>query len=253
MKTILLRVILAFLILIFASNFSNAQSSPPDVQLKGTLFDVSGGGVGGVQVVAQLAGDAPSQRGKATSTTSGMYLLTVPQGRYHVVFHRTPFVTREFDLELVSGPSRILDLRLELERVSSSVVVTAGAEPLRIQQTIASTTVITREEIEARQAVVLPDALLYVPGIAIGRTGREGGSASIFLNGGNSSYTKVLVDGTPVNEPGNAVDFSNFALDNVDKVEIVRGAESAIYGTDAVSGVIQVISHRGTTRIPEAS
>ena len=253
MKTILLRVVLASLI--FSSNykFSNSQSSPPDAQLKGTLLDVSGGGVGGVQVIAHLAGESQAQRWKATSTTAGAYLLTLPPGRYHVVFQRAPFVSREFDLELVSGPARILDLKLELERVSSRVVVTAEAEPLQIQQTTASTTVITREEIDSRQSVSLPDALLFVPGISIGRTGPEGGSASIFLNGGNSNYTKVLVDGTPVNEPGNAVDFSNFALDNVDKVEIVRGAESAIYGTDAVSGVIQVISHRGTTRIPEAS
>ena len=253
MKTILLRVIFVSLIFISINKFSSAQSSPPDAQLKGTLLDASGGGVGGLQVVAQLANDSQSQRWKATSTTSGTYLLTLPPGRYHVEFQRAPFVKREFDLELVSGPARILDLRLELELVSSSVVVTAEAEPLQIQQTTASTTVITRDEIDSRQSVSLPDALLFVPGIAIGRTGAEGGSASIFLNGGNSSFTKVLVDGTPVNEPGNAVDFSNFTLDNVDKVEIVRGAESAIYGTDAVSGVIQVISHRGTTRVPEVS
>ncbi len=253
MKTILLRVVLASVILISIHKSSSAQFSLPDAQLKGTLLDASGGGVGGVQVIAQLAGDSQAPRWKATSTTAGTYLLTLPPGRYHVVFQRAPFVAREFDLELASAPPRILDLRLELERVSSSVVVTAEAEPLQIQQTPASVTEITREEIDARQSVTLPDALLYVPGISIGRTGPEGGTASVFLNGGNSSYTKVLVDGTPVNEPGNAVDFSNFTLDNIDKVEVVRGAESAIYGTDAVAGVIQVISHRGTTRIPEVS
>ena len=75
------------------------------------------------------------------------------------------------------------------------------------------------------------DALLFAPGIAIGRTGAEGGSASVFLNGGNSNFTKVLVDGAPINPPGGAVDFSSLTLDNIDKVEIVRGAESAIYGT----------------------
>ncbi len=62
-----------------------------------------------------------------------------------------------------------------------------------------------------------------------------------------------MVDGTAVNEPGNAVDFSNFTFDNVDKVEVVRGAESALYGTDAVSGVIQLFSHRGTTHMPAVS
>lgn len=253
MKTILLRIVFATLFFISICKNLNAQSNPSEAQLTGTLLDASGGGVGGVQVIAQLAGDAQSQRWKATSTTEGRYTLTLPPGKYHVIFQRAPFVKRELDLELVSGPARILDLRLELERVSSRVVVTAEAEPLQIQQTTASVTVVTREEIDARQSVSLPDALLYIPGISIGRTGPEGGTASVFLNGGNSSYTKVLVDGTPVNEPGNAVDFSNFTLDNVDKIEVVRGAESAIYGTDAVSGVIQVITHRGTTRIPEVS
>jgi vitamin B12 transporter len=258
MKTILIRAVIASLILISAGKFSSAQFSQtatqsPDTELRGTLLDASGGGLGGVQVVAQLTGDSQSNLWKATSTTSGEYRLMLPPGKYHVAFRRKPFVTREFDLDLSGGVARVLDLKLELERVSSSVIVTAEAEPLEVQQTTAPVTVVTREEIDARQSITLPDALLYVPGISIGRTGPEGGTASIFLNGGNSSYTKVLVDGTPVNEPGNAVDFSNFTLDNVDKVEVVRGAESAIYGTDAVAGVIQVITHRGTTRIPEAS
>jgi outer membrane cobalamin receptor len=253
MKTILLRVVIASLFFVLIGKSLNAQSNPPDAQLRGILLDASGGGVGGVHVTAQLAGDSQSHLWKATSTTAGEYALAVPPGKYHVVFQRAPFVMREFDLDLRGGPARALDLRLELERVSSSVVVTAEAEPLPIQQTTASVTVLTRADIDGRQSISLPDALLYVPGVSIGRTGPEGGTASIFLNGGNSSYTKVLVDGTPVNEPGNAVDFSNFTLDNVDKVEIIRGAESAIYGTDAVAGVIQVITHRGTTRIPEVT
>jgi len=253
MKTILLRLVIAFLLFIPIQMFLKAQSDAPDTKLKGTLLDASGGGVGGVHVTAQLAGDSQAQLWKATSTTEGVYALAVPPGKYHIVFQRAPFVTREFDLDLSSGSSRVLDLRLELERVSSRVVVTAEAEPLPIQQTTASVSILTRADFDARQSITLPDALLYVPGVAIGRTGPEGGSASVFLNGGNSNFTKVLVDGTPVNEPGNAVDFSNFTLDNVDKVEVVRGAESAIYGTDAVDGVIQVITHRGATRIPEVS
>jgi vitamin B12 transporter len=113
--------------------------------------------------------------------------------------------------------------------------------------------IISREEIDARQSVDLTSALLFVPGVAIGRTGAEGGTASVFLNGGNSNFTKVLVDGTPINPPGGAVDFSSLTLDNIDKVEIVRGAESAVYDTDAVSGVIQLFTHRGETRVPEVS
>jgi outer membrane receptor for ferrienterochelin and colicin len=97
----------------------------------------------------------------------------MPPGKYHVVFQRAPFVTREFDLGLASGPPRILDLRLELERVSSSVVVTAEAEPLQIQQTPASVTEITREEIDARQSVTLPDALCMCQGFRSTEPGRR--------------------------------------------------------------------------------
>jgi len=250
MKTFLLGV-LASLIFFSTTAIAAPQSSSPDAQLKGTLLDSSGAGVGGVQVVAQLVNQPHAHLWKATSTTDGAYSLTIPPGTYHVVFQRKPFATREFDLDLTAaGATRALDLHLYLERLSSSVVVTAQAQPLPIQQTTAPVDVITREEIAQRLAVTLPDALQTSPGVAIGRTGSEGGTASVFLNGGNSNFTKVLVDGTPVNEPGNAVDFANFTLDNVDKIEVVRGAESAVYGSDAVSGVIQIFTHRGTTRIP---
>jgi vitamin B12 transporter len=252
MRPNLLRSLAVSFFLLFLHHTAIAQTSSSDGQLKGLLFDSSGAGVGGVQITAQLSGGSQSHLWKATSTTSGGYSLVVPPGRYHVVFQRAAFVTREADFELVAGDSKTLDLQLQLERLSSSVFVTAEAAPQPLQQTAASVTTITRDEIEARQSFTLTDSLVAAPAVSVGRTGPAGGSASIFLNGGNSSFTKVLVDGTPVNEPGNAVDFSNFTLDNIDKIEIVRGAESAIYGTDAVSGVIQVISHRGATRVPEA-
>ena len=95
--------------------------------------------------------------------------------------------------------------------------------------------------------------LATLPGFSLGRTGPEGGSTSLFLDGGNSNYTKVLMDGTPVNQPGGLIDFSNFTLDNIEKIEIVHGAESALYGSDAMDGVIQIFTRRGTTRIPEVT
>ena len=233
--------------------FVFAQNNLPDAHLAGTITDSSGAGVGGVHVSAKKENEPQGNIYKATSTTDGEFTLTLPPGKYHVVLARSPFRTREYDLEVAGGETKTLDARMELERLSASVVVTAQAEPLEVQETTAPVDAITKQEMEERLFRTLPDALLTSPGIAIGRTGPEGGTASIFLEGGNSSFTKVLVDGTPVNEPGNAVDFSNFTLDNVDKVEVVRGAESAIYGTDAVAGALQVFTHRGTTRVPEVN
>ncbi len=253
MRAHTLRSLFVFAVLLVASCTAQAQSNLPDAHLSGVILDSSGGGIGGVHVTAQLDGDVHAELWKATSTTDGAYDLTLPPGRYHVTFFRSPFAGRDFVVEVRAGERHKLDLRMELERLSDRVVVTAEAEPQPDQETTAPVTVITREEIDQRQAVSLPEVLSYSPGVSLSRTGREGGTASIFLNGGNSAYTKVLVDGTPVNEPGNAVDFANFTLDNIDKVEVVRGAESAIYGTDAVAGVIQVFTHRGTTRVPEFS
>src|SRR5207245_8820098 len=97
----------------------------------------------------------------------------------------------------------------------------------------------------------LPDLPATPTGVSLARTGTIGGLATVFIDGGNSNFAKVLVDGTPVNEPGGNINFSNLTLDNVDKVEIVHGAESALYGTDAMSGVNQILRLRGSTRIPE--
>jgi vitamin B12 transporter len=253
MKTIFLRLAVLSVSLLAVCFSLQAQSQSDDAHLRGSLTDPSGAGAADVHVTAQLEGITAAPVVRTTSAADGSYSLTFPPGHYHVHISQTSFVTRDFIFDFAVGESRTLDLRLDLQRLSSSVVVTAQGEPTLAQETSSSVTGITRDEIDRRQSVPLSDLLLYTPGIAIGKTGAEGGLTSFFLNGGNSYQAKVLVDGTPVNAPGGAIDFSNFTLDNIDKVEVVRGAESAIYGTDAVSGVIQLFTHRGETRIPAFS
>jgi len=155
------------------------------------------------------------------------------------------------EISIAAGETRELQVRLALEPLSAKVVVTAQTLPLEAESSPAPATILTREEIEQRGATSLPDLLATQQGFSLGRTGAEGGSASLFLDGGNSNYTKVLVDGAPINTPGGLIDFSNFTLDNIDKIEVIHGAESALYGSDAMDGVIQIFTHRGTTRIPE--
>ncbi len=229
------------------------QSQPADAHITGQLTDPSGAGVGGVRVSAQLENTLNAPLWSATSSTDGAYALSVPPGRYRVHFSLDPFVSRDAVMGLAAGSMHTLNFRMELQTLSDKVLVTAQAEPIGAQQSSAPSTIVGRQEIEQRQAIFIPDLLIYTPGISFGRTGSNGGTASIFLEGGNSSFTKVLVDGTSINPPGGAVDFSILTTDNVDKVEVVRGAESAIYGTDAVSGVVQLFSHRGSTEIPAFS
>ncbi len=230
-----------------------AQTNSTEAQLTGKVSDLSGYGVGGVRITAHLESGFNAPVASTTSTPDGAYSLRVPPGRYRIHIQRASFVSRDFVLDLAAAENRALDVRLEIERVSENVVVTANVQPLEIDHTPAPVDLIGRQEIDQRQAVSLPDLLSTQTGIALARTGTIGGFATIFVDGGNSSFTKVLIDGTPVNLPGGDFIFSNLTLDNVDKVEIVHGAESALYGSDAMTGVIQIVSHQGSTRIPEVN
>ena len=251
MKSTLLRT--AFLLFaVVALSFSlQAQTNPPEARLSGRLTDLSGYGVGNVKITAQLEGSPNTRLWSAISSADGAYLLAVPPGRYHTHFQSSSFVARDVVLDLAAGENRTFDLGLEIERLSENVVVTANAEPLAVDHTPAPVDLIGRQEIDQRQAVSLPDLLSTQTGICLARTGPIGGLTTIFVDGGNSSFTKILIDGTPINLPGGDMNLSNLTLDNVDKVEIVHGAESALYGSDAMAAVVQIVSHQGSTHIPE--
>lgn len=255
MKTLLRSAFLGPVVLVLSISLL-AQSNSQLAHLSGTLTDSSGSGVGDVQIHAKAEGSpnsqAPnSQTWSAKSSPNGEYALDLPTGRYRVQFTRPSFARREVMVNLAPAESHTLNLRLDLEPLSSNVVVTANTQPTELAQTPAPVDIIGSQEIEQRQAVLLPDLLSTQTGISLARTGPIGGLTTIFIDGGNSSFTKVLIDGTPVNIPGGDFDFSNITLDNVDKIEVVHGAESALYGTDAMSGVVQIVSHHGTTRVPE--
>ena len=126
----------------------------------------------------------------------------------------------------------------------SPVVVTATRVPTAATVSTAATTLLSGAELRARGVTTLLDALRTVPGVALAQIGGAGSQSSLFLRGGNSNYTKVLVDGVPVNAPGGALDISTLTTDNIDRIEILRGPSSVQYGSDAMSGVVQVFTRR---------
>jgi len=123
------------------------------------------------------------------------------------------------------------------------IVVTATQVPFPAVTT--ATTVLQGESLRSRGIVHLLDALREVPGLAIVQTGSFGGRASLYTRGGESGYTRVLIDGVPANDPGGDFDFANLTTEAIDRIEVVRGPASVLYGTDAVTGVIQVFTRRG--------
>ncbi len=125
------------------------------------------------------------------------------------------------------------------------IIVTADRAPTPLSRVIAPTTVISGAELRERGVVFLQDALRQVPGAAVVSTGSYGGTTSLFLRGGESDYTKVLIDGVPVNQAGGAFNFGTLSTDNIERIEIVRGPVSVLYGSDAVTGVVNVITRQG--------
>jgi vitamin B12 transporter len=125
------------------------------------------------------------------------------------------------------------------------IVVTATRVAARTDAVPAAVTVLTGEALRAAGIRTVADALQRAPGAVVMQTGSFGGQTSLFLRGGESDYVKVLVDGVPQNQPGGSFDFANLTTDAVDRIEIVRGPVSVLYGSDAVTGVVQIFTRTG--------
>lgn len=135
-------------------------------------------------------------------------------------------------------------------QISAEVVVTANAAPTEATAVGSSVTVVTREEIAARGAASLVDLLRTVPGLEIVQGGGPGSAASVFVRGSNSSHTLVLVDGVRINTPtSGAVDFADLRADQIERIEVVRGPQSSLYGSEAMGGVIAIFTRGGSHEV----
>lgn len=141
-------------------------------------------------------------------------------------------------------------LTLTVAPVAEQIVVSATRTEAPSGQVASAVTVFDAETIERRQEPPLADLLRQAPGATVVRVGAPGSVTSLFVRGGESNYTKVLLDGIPVNEPGGAFNMSNITTENLERVEFIRGANSAIYGSDAMTGVLQLFTRRGERARP---
>jgi vitamin B12 transporter len=127
--------------------------------------------------------------------------------------------------------------------ISENVVVTATASPEEIDEVGSAVTVITRTQIEENGWRTVQEALRSVPGVDVVQSGGPGAQTSAFLRGANSVHTLVLVDGVRVNSPFfPGYDFSILSVENVERIEVVRGPFSALYGSESIGGVVHVFT-----------
>ncbi len=129
--------------------------------------------------------------------------------------------------------------------VLDPVVATATPVPVSASALGRHASLLDGEQLRAEGVVDVVDALRSVSGVTIVRTGSFGAVSSIFLRGGESDYVRVLLDGVALNQPGGAIDLSGLTMENVDRIEIVKGPASGLYGSDAVAGVIQIFTRGG--------
>lgn len=128
-----------------------------------------------------------------------------------------------------------------------TIEITAARTPLSVVDIASNVTIISAEDIEKRQTFSLPDLLNTLPGIAVARAGSVGGQAQLRLRGGEANQTLVLIDGVQINDPsaGDEVQFELLSTTEIERIELIRGPLSAVWGSDAVSGVINIITKKG--------
>jgi outer membrane cobalamin receptor len=188
--------------------------------------------------------------GPAGTTT----LVTGPDGRfaasglapgqYALKLDAPGFVLAPEARTTIGTGEERLDLTLDPTPVREQVVVSATRGDAALSSLGVSVTVLDRERIASREAPSFLHLLEEVPGVAVARTGGIGPQSSAFLRGGESHFARILVDGVPVNEPGGDYNFGSMLPLELERVEVVRGAESSLYGTDALAGVIALVTHR---------
>ncbi len=211
--------------------------------LEGTVLDPSGQAVSNARVNLFQSLEAV---GEQQSSADGTYKFeNVESGSYQLVASAPGLASPSMEVVLAKSESKKQDIHLEISALQSHVVVSASLGGALIPQIGSSLTVIDRKEIDDRAAQNILEVVRGVPGIEVSQSGRFGGVTGVYIRGGESNYNAVMVDGIPINEFGGAFDMASLPADGIENVELIRGPQSALYGSNAVTGVINFISRRG--------
>jgi outer membrane cobalamin receptor len=225
-----------------------AAASAADLKVK--VVDPQSAALAGAQVNLM-----PASGGKilATQNTSaeGAALFRMPSGAVSADY-KVQVLAPGFAAETVSVASQAeITVRLRLATAAETVVVSATRTPVAGEATGADVDTLNGAQLTTMEPIAANDAVRFLPGAVINTAGQHGGLSSLFVRGGESNYNKVIVDGVTVNEPGGTFDFGTLSMAQGDRMEFVRGAQSTLYGSDAMTSVVQVWTRAGSTRVPE--
>jgi vitamin B12 transporter len=225
---------LVFPAALFAGDFTVHVSDPdqrPIVNANVAVYSV-----GGAQV-------------RATAADGTARFSNLAGGTYRVQVLAAGFAVANQSVQLPE--SSVLNVGLTVQNTVENVVVTATSTPVTEAESGAAVAALDESELTLMQPTSVGEALRFVPGVLVSATGQRGSLTTVNVRGGESRYNHVIVDGVPVTEPGGNFDFGVVPTAQMDRIEVVRGSDSAVYGSDAMSSVVQMWSSTGTTTKPE--
>lgn len=234
------RLLLAFLL-------SASTTALHAVSVHGTVTDTLGLPIANATVA--LVHDGKVLVHGLTARDGGYTLTSGASGRFYVLASGISFrqlATKSFFGEALDSVEQ--DIVLEPEWVRQSVVVTPTGVPEPQARVSGSVSEIGATQLENRADVT--DALRQIPGLDVVQTGERGGETSLFIRGGDSTGNRVVLDGVPVEDIGGQFDFGNLATAGVSNVEVYRGPNTVLYGSDASAGVVAVTTPQGSTQFP---
>ncbi len=233
-----------FLILVLSLLFCSISLPTHAAEIRGTVLDPDGYPVPTVRIV--VTGVKPGISETYTDTNGHFTLTNLPAGTYklRVVLHG--FTAKPVTITVAAEDKRDLSLKLQITALSESLVVSAAQTGLPLSEASSTITIISGAELDARQSRTVDNALAFVPGLSITRNGGLHSLTSLFTRGGESDFMLVLLDGVRINAFGGSLDLSQVPVVDVDRIEIVRGPQSALFGSDSIGGVIQIVSRQST-------
>jgi len=211
--------------------------------LAGRVLDPSGSPVPAAHVTVLRSLAVVSE---VTTNTEGKFEFpNIASGKFEVRATAPGLASAPVQVEVNGSPSSPLDLHLRLSAVQQNVVVSASLGAAVASEVGSTVSVVTNQEISDRASENLLEILNGIPGVEANQAGRRGGVTGVFIRGGDSNYNLVMVDGMPLNQFGGDFDFASLPADGVERVELTRGPESALYGSNAVTGVINIVTEQG--------
>ncbi len=238
---------------------ASAQTPPAPAFSSGTLRNLHG------VVKDPLGAAVPNASvelldaaGKVTLTIAsapdGTYAFPIPtSGNYRLRITAPTFrTTLTPPIFLSATGDQTKDLTLNTPTYSEQITVTASGTPTPLAQSGAPITILNQAA-DYSQSPELQQPLRLVPGVQLTQAGQTGAVTSLFIRGADSDAAKILLDGTPLNDIGGAVNFANLASVGVSRIEVLREPNSALYGSDALSGVVNLTTTRGSSPLPTLS